>query len=333
MPSAPLNPDAAVTRIALGSCYDPYRPGVIFNRILATDPDLFVFLGDNVYAKTEEDDPELKSLVEAYAALAAEPHFQALRAEVPVLPIWDDHDYGLDDAGGDWPHKLTAEALYEHVWAITDNDPRAQRPGTYFAEILGPVGQRVQLILLDTRFFRTPLTRAPAGSRERYTPSNDPNQNMLGEAQWRWLENELRKPAELRIIVSTLMLMAENHHLESWQNLPQEKQRLIDLVRSTKAEGVVIASGDSHAGALFHADDVAAYPLHELNASSMNVPLTLFVPEPSFPAERYRDGEPFASANFGLVDIDWAAGSMTLRLLDELGNTVREATVAIASLR
>ena len=46
--------------------------------------------------------------------------------------------------------------VFEHVWDVKPEDPRSQREGIYFARSTGPEGRRVQLIFLDTRFFRTP---------------------------------------------------------------------------------------------------------------------------------------------------------------------------------
>ena len=140
------------------------------------------------------------SLKAAYGQLARVNSFSALRQAVPILPIWDDHDYGLNDAGGDWPRKQTAESLYEFVWDIRADDSRAQREGVYFASNIGPEGRRVQVIFLDTRYFRTPLTRNNTDSFGEYLPSNDPRQNMLGDDQWQWFEQYLREPTDFGLI-------------------------------------------------------------------------------------------------------------------------------------
>ncbi len=58
-------------------------------------------------------------------------------------------------------------------------------------------GMRVQVILLDMRWFRSPLKitdQRGAPGKERYLPDPDPTKTMLGETQWAWLADELRKP-------------------------------------------------------------------------------------------------------------------------------------------
>ena len=101
MPAASLNNNQRVQRVALGSCFNPARSDVIFAVINNTQADVLLLLGDNVYAEKETADIELPSLKAAYAALAASPAFADLRRDMPLLVTWDDHDYGVNDGGGD----------------------------------------------------------------------------------------------------------------------------------------------------------------------------------------------------------------------------------------
>ena len=197
MPAAPTNEDRIISRVALGSCFTPYKSDDIFAQVAQQSPDLFIFMGDNVYAQDESYDPELQSLRHAYAELANAPEFARLRQDTSLMVAWDDHDYGQDDTGGDFYAKAFSERLFEHVWAVPEDDPRRQRPGTYYAKTFGPEGQRLQVIVLDTRFFATSFTRNPDPGVGRYTPSTDPQQNLLGSAQWQWLAEQLQQWPEL----------------------------------------------------------------------------------------------------------------------------------------
>ena len=332
MPSAVLADSQEIDRIIIGSCFDQTRSARVFDDIAQRKPDAFLFMGDNVYAEDESDDPALMSLREAYGELAALDSFARLRESVPVLTVWDDHDYGLDDAGGDWPRRQTTEKLYEHVWAINQQDPRAMRDGIYFQRTTGPEGRRVQFILLDTRFFRTPLTPNTGEIPAKYVPSDDPAQTLLGERQWQWFETQLRKPADVRVIVSTILVHSEIHGWESWRMMPRERERFYGLLRSTGAGGVIIASGDTHAGAIYRADDKIDYPLLELNASSMNLPLTSFVKNPMQVPGVYRLGDTYFESNYGMIDINWQSGDIELQLIGETGETVRRATINLSEL-
>ena len=108
--------------------------------------------------------------------------------------------------------------------------------------------RRVRLIGLDLRWFRSPWQptdqRGTAG-KERYLPDTDPAKTMLGEAQWRWLAAQLRAPADVRLLVSSMQCVVEGHRWERWGNLPAERERLYRVLRDTGARGVRILSGDA----------------------------------------------------------------------------------------
>ena len=173
---------------------------------------------------------------------------------MPIIAIWDDHDYGANDAGGDFPYRQQSAALFRSFWQVPDTSPRGQRDGLYDAFTFGPPGQRVQIIVLDLRSFRSslkPTDERGAAGKERYLPDPDPAKTMLGEAQWTWLGERLREPADLRLLVSSIQVLPEGHGWERWGNLPLERERLLELIEASGAGGVVILSGDRHLGALY----------------------------------------------------------------------------------
>jgi alkaline phosphatase D len=187
--------------------------------------------------------------------------------------------------------------------------------------VFGPPGKRVQIIMLDTRFFRSPLKQGEAGAEGRrpYVPDPDPSKTMLGEAQWRWLAQELRRPAEVRLIVSSVQVLADGHTFEGWRTLPREQRRLFDTIRASRAEGVVFLSGDRHLAALYRRAGLLPYPVAELTASSLNRPAVKSDAEWS----TAQIGRVFTPANFGLVEIDWSARRLSLSVRDADGAAQR----------
>jgi alkaline phosphatase D len=224
--SVPAQDGPPLTRIAFGSCAHQAKPQPIWDAVLEYRPELFIFAGDNVYGDVTSG--RMSELEGAYARAATIPGYAKLRASVPVLATWDDHDYGQNDGGADFPYKEAAKRLFLEFWQVPADDPRRTREGIYHAATFGPEGMRVQVILLDTRTFRSPLLRRPS-SDKGYVPDPDPAKTMLGAAQWRWLRAELERPAELRLIVSSVQVLAEGHGFERWGNLPSEQARLLDL--------------------------------------------------------------------------------------------------------
>jgi alkaline phosphatase D len=321
--------DKPLTRIAIGSCSEETEPLPILGAVATLAPDLFLYVGDNVYGDAKAGDMSLPELKQAYADLSMNAHFSAFNMATPILATWDDHDYGVNDGGGDFAGKERAERLFETFWR--DAALGGQHPGIYGSRTYGPPGQRVQVIMLDTRFFRSPLRRSdtPDASGYRpYLPDADPSKTMLGEAQWAWLEAELRRPAEIRLLVSSIQILAEGHPFEAWKTLPSEQARLYRTIRESGARGLVLVSGDRHVAALYRRAGVAPYPLHEITASSLNQAHVRSNAETG----PHQLGPVYTPANFGLVEIDWAARRLDLTVRGMDGAPQRQRALSFADI-
>lgn len=333
MPAIDLGNDQLVNRVAFGSCFNQALDHGVFDTVVSTQADTFLYIGDNVYAEDESDDPNLQSLKEAYGQLAASESFKRLREAIPMLVTWDDHDYGLNDAGGDWPRKEASEALFEYVWAVPESDVRRNRPGIYYERTVGPEGRRVQFIVLDTRFFRSKLTRSktpvPHGRYQQHLGDTD----MLGDAQWQWLEEMLQKPADVRIIASSLQVIPTGHAWEAWHLMPEQRDKFYGLLSRVKPNGVVLISGDRHSAAIYRQTENVPYPLWEITSSSLNAPLSGFVKNIVTEPGEFRQGQPFYDANFGIIDIDWVGGQILLQVRDDKDRVVRAASVKFKDMR
>ncbi|MFK7831594.1 MAG: alkaline phosphatase D family protein [Congregibacter sp.] len=326
--SISLNPDTVVTRVAFGSCFKAQRPeDRVWDAVSRYKPDLFLFAGDALYPDQDDDSPALEHLRAAYRALAEVRPFERLRQQVPVLPVWDDHDYGSNDGGGDFAFKAESEALFENSWGIEASDPRRSRPGIYFSQTLGLAGQRLQLIVLDTRYFRSGLTAARvSGVRgiERYMPSSQDGQMMLGAAQWGWLEKELGKAADLRIIVSSIQVLADGHGWEGWKQLPAEQAKFFNLLRRHGNTPLVLLSGDRHVAGFYARDIGLTAPLLEFTSSALNNTISFPYRELTLAeAGPFRLGELYGGASFGTLDIDWDSGLLSLAIRSDSGVLLR----------
>lgn len=318
-----------LTRILVGSCFNEETPdGTAMSTVAAQEADLFLMIGDNVYGDMNgraylNNQATLDELRESFGELAARPEFQALRARHPMMVAWDDHDYGANDAGREFPFRRMAERIHERFWGLENEDVGAW-PGTYYARSFGPEGQRVQIIMLDTRFFRSPLQPTDewgAKGKERYVPSASEGQDMLGNDQWTWLENQLQQDADLRLIVSSIQVMTtDGHGFEAWSRLPAEQARLYSLVAETGAEGVVFVSGDRHTSFLYKDEAILPYPAYEITASSMNASFS----QTSAEMDRAQIGAGYAPQNFGAIEIDWESGTVRLAINSDTGETVNE---------
>ena len=225
-----------------------------------------------------------------------------------MIATWDDHDYGENDAGADYPMREESRQVFLEFWGEPEGSPRWNRDGVYAAYSYGPAGQRVQVILLDLRYNRSEQLRvSDADYAERdivdmgpYAPTDDLDQNMLGDAQWVWLEQQLRQPADLRIIGTSLPFAMAFTGWETWANYPLEQQYMIDLIDDTGAEGVLFISGDTHWAEFSRLDEGVPYPLWDVTSSGLTEEWYQVSPN----ANRVGDGFTYR-ANYGLIAINW----------------------------
>ncbi|MBC8003466.1 MAG: alkaline phosphatase family protein, partial [Opitutaceae bacterium] len=228
-----LKSDHALTRIGFGSCAKESDPQPIWDSIIALKPELFLLIGDNIYGDTTD----MTVLKSKYDQLGAQPGYVRLRETCPILATWDDHDFGKDDAGVEFSAKRESQRAMQNFFGVPTNSPLRQREGVYDARVYGPPGRRVQVILLDTRYFRTVLRKATDRVKNfgPYTATDDPAATVLGDAQWSWLREQLQQHADVRLICSSIQVVPEDHGWEKWMNHPREREKLYRLIRDTRA--------------------------------------------------------------------------------------------------
>ena len=312
-----------VEAIAFGSCLKQTRPQPIWESVRASKPDVFVLLGDNIYGDTRD----MEKLKSRWATFGAFPEFKKLRSDCRLLAIWDDHDYGENDAGREFPKKAESQQIFLDFLGEPKDSERRKTPGIYDSVTIGPIGKRVQFILLDTRYFRSPLKRTAKREKGKgpYGPNESDQAEILGETQWKWLEKTLREPAEVRIIASSIQVVSTTHGWETWGNFPKERKRFLDLLNKTKANGVIILSGDRHSSEISKLSGPLPYPLFDVTSSAMNQKQ-----RPQAEKNPHRLGERYFDENFGLLKINWTGSKprIAMELRDLNGEVVRKAEVA-----
>lgn len=315
--TVPARAEEPLRHILFGSCLDTHEHPML-DRTLTLPCDLFLFMGDNVYGDTGG----IPLLQEKYRLLKQSRFFKGLR-KVPVMATWDDHDFGQNDGGSDFTHKREAQTEFWNWLDEPADSPRRRQEGVYTTRTFGPPGQRLQVILLDTRYFRSPLRTVPKEQRllgGPYTASDDPTTTMLGETQWRWLEATLDQPADLRLIVSSIQFAPEVHGGECWANLPHEQQRMRSLL---KGQRVAFLSGDRHWSEFSH------HGAFDFTSSSM----TQKHPRGTPTANRHRIvPTTYHLPNVGHLQIDWDAATLTAQIIREDGDVVLEHRVPFAEL-
>eukprot|EP00696_Hemimastix_kukwesjijk_P008518 gnl/Hemi2/20794_TR6886_c0_g1_i1.p1 gnl/Hemi2/20794_TR6886_c0_g1~~gnl/Hemi2/20794_TR6886_c0_g1_i1.p1 ORF type:complete len:454 (+),score=94.35 gnl/Hemi2/20794_TR6886_c0_g1_i1:47-1363(+) len=323
------NPDVVLTRIAFGSCNRHDFPAPVWDSIVATKPDLWIWLGDAIYADTKHSTfvwrPSPVSVMkEKYALQKAVPGYKNLIARVPVLGVWDDHDYGMNNGGNNYGDRAMSQAIYLDFLGEHPDSVRRQREGIYGSYTFGPPGKRVKLILLDTRYFRDPISNGEG--------------DILGEEQWNWFSQQLQDLAteevSLLLIGSGIQVTPTDKPIsEKWGNFRAARARFFaEIQKANIPAPVVLLSGDVHYSEMFKCTldrGDGHTTVHEVTSSGLthsctdNAPLGLcrvilhLVMKSRFNHQGFSTGK-----GFGLIDIGWEEGLVHLQIRAEDGEIV-----------
>lgn len=284
------------TTIAFGSCVREYLDVPAFNTIAANKPDIFVWLGDMVYGDTED----MSVLKKKYDQLKAKTEYQNLIKTTRIIGVWDDHDYGVNDGNKYYPKKDESKLLALDFLDVPKTDPRYDYDGLYSSYTLKSNKKRIKIILLDTRYFLDSLQR-DTKTRYKYLPSS--TGDILGVAQWKWLENELSdKKTDLFIIGSGIQLVAKDHYWEKWANFPTARNKMLNLLQKANPKPLLFISGDRHMAEISQMNiNGLSYPLIDFTSSGLTHTWKGYWEEPN----EYRIGELIVKKNYGLLKIKW----------------------------
>ncbi|CAB9521080.1 PhoD-like phosphatase [Seminavis robusta] len=283
------HPNATLSKIAFGSCHNARKihghvhDNNIWKAISAESPDLFVWTGDAVYPAQRKiaNTTYLKQLFHDMKTNKTIGYRQfASHVKNGIYGVYDDHDYGGNDAGVEMPDKRDRADLFMDFLQLDQSTTTSQttlqeRDGLYYSVTFGTPPEQVKLILLDTRWHRTKhcfpslATKVPLGAglsaATRWALAGfNVNQwwpfwdcwkapTVLGEQQWNWLEQELttNSQANVHIVVSSIQVLTTDPTVESWGHFPLERQRLITLL-GKGISGLVLLSGDVHHAEIFN---------------------------------------------------------------------------------
>jgi len=312
------SPKGVISVIAFGSCGHQNDPQPVLERVVEAKPDLFIYLGDNIYSDTYSMD----TLKMNYDILGSKPEFQKLKASTTILATWDDHDFGWNDSGRHYPYKKESKDIFLNFFGVVDSTV-LQHEGIYHSKTYDVGEKKLQIIFLDLRTFRDKLLPYN-GNRKGdslynytldYSPYTTPDSTMLGEAQWKWVEEQLNQPADLRIIASSTQFGITHNGYEAWANFPHEQKRMLELIKKAKASGVLFISGDVHYAELSKLNEPDLYPIYDVTSSGITSTWDFATPN-----DNRIDG-PVMENNFGLLKINWDEPDpqITAEIIDATG--------------
>lgn len=205
-----------------GSCNgDPDHP--VWQTMKSLDPLFFLGLGDLHYSDPTSDDPAQHRA--AYEEVLAQTNAAAFFLQVPIVHVWDDHDFCGNESDSSTMGRLAARRAFREC---VPHHPLA-RPG-----VTEPIDRaftigRVRFIISDLR-------------------STKSDSAMMGATQQLWLRNELLFARDHDMIAAWISPLTWNSigWPENWGSQPEERRALSDFLRTYHVRDLFILSGDAH---------------------------------------------------------------------------------------
>ncbi|TXE13118.1 alkaline phosphatase family protein [Seonamhaeicola algicola] len=301
--------------LTFGSCNKPNKNNLLWDDVLNLKPDVWIWGGDNIYGDSED----MNKIKADYEMQQKQNGYAELVKNTKIIGIWDDHDFGKNDAGTEYPKKKESQQLMLDFFNVSKNDPRRNQEGIYSSEIFKTNKGSIKVILLDTRYFRTGISKAEInGSQE--------NRTLLGTKQWEWLNNELHNStADFNVIVSSIQTIAQEHPYEKWANFPNEREKLLNLIASSNAKRVILLSGDRHISEFSKLKHKAIpYPLIDFTSSGLTHASFNFKGE----ANSLRHGDVIHTYSFGALYFDFKQKKVTMQMRGD-NNTIQQELVQV----
>ena len=343
-----------LSKLAFASCYHQDKNTTIFKAIKNYKPDVFLWTGDAVYHK---DGHNITTLENNYIKQYKRTDYKNFRESKPKPYIdgtWDDHDYGVNDAGKDLNEKNLRQNLFLNFLEVPLKSKRRTRKGMYSTFTYGPPGKKVRFILLDTRTFRDKHVIPSVGGVSWLHPFGaviacitrffssvfgfdvDYNGDVLGEEQWHWFEQVLNDTVrnghdvKFNIIVSSIQVFSSNPLFEGWTHFPRSRVRLLNIISRNRPKGLIFLSGDVHFGEFLGWDNDEQGGLIEVTSSGLThtctTPYLYGFTCPyilhKFKDHRSSDHFYYTGKNFGSIDFDWKNEMVTISIRNETGHAM-----------
>lgn len=278
---------AELNTIAFGSCNHSHLKQPMWSVIDSHQPDLFLWTGDVIYADTI-DPQEMKR---KYRQQLSVSDYKKFSGKYPVIGIWDDHDFGANNGGKEYPIRAQSQHQFLNFLGEPENSPRRRQQGIYTSYTYGSGKRSVKLILLDTRYHR----ERPGTGRA----------DLLGEVQWQWLENEIKNStATINFIVSGVSVLSDQiPFAEEWNDFKWSRKRLFKLIDQYQLPGVIFLTGDRHFSSHLK-ESVKGREFHEFMSSGLTHYMNRKRVSQVF-KYYYGTENSYFGLNFSLLDIHW----------------------------
>jgi len=287
----------------------------IFETMRRKKSDFMLWLGDNLYYLGRQYNSYDNMFDRNLKVRNLFPVLQVFLAQQPNYAIWDDHDYGWNDADRTFPLKDTSLKVFKGFWPNIYSTKDSAK-GNYFSYRY----YDAEFFMTDDRFYRD--------------PEGDTSGLYFGPVQLAWLKNKLSSSnATFKFICSGSQVLNDSYYGESYAKYPKERNNLLDFIAENNIKGVIFLSGDKHFSEMSKRD-WKGYPMYDFTSSPLTSPVfklhtSGFVNNYSLP------GTLLYRKNFGEISISGEPGNRTckMEIFGKLGDKKWEYVINSSELK
>lgn len=263
-----LDRNKSDARISILSCMLDLVPfkSSLWKSLELSKPDLVFFVGDTVYGDITSEPPGPKTLWRRFMETRRRVPFYHMKELIPCLAVWDDHDYGRNDAGYDYPFKASSLEIFNTFFAQdTRLGDLSHGPGV--STCFSAFGH--DFLMADNRYFR-----------------NDPAPGykaFWGQEQFDWIHKTLsQQKRPLWLIQGSQFFGGYSRKKQSYEkNYDEEFSATLKMLSSLNRP-LIFVSGDLHYTELINLESsLLGFPTFEITSSCIH----------SFPP-KWRDDNP-----------------------------------------
>jgi hypothetical protein len=290
----PAGEPASLT-MAFGSCMSTGSRGWVFDTIAGLEPRVFVVTGDLHYENITSR--RTGRFLEAYDRVHASAPLGRLFRSTPMAYVWDDHDFGDNDADHSSPSKSAARTAYRLAVPsyltpggfVNNRGSQARDRSREAPDGSGAIHQeftigRVRVVITDNR------------SERGETPGH-----LIQPDAEHWLIDRIADPTWPVVIwVSPTPWIGDDTNSDNWSGYGEQRRRIATAIGDRNAN-LVMVSGDAHMVAIDdgehsgYAGEGSGFPVLQAAA---------FDRSGSVKGGRFSHGKYPGAGQFGVVTID-----------------------------
>ena len=274
----------------------------IFKTMAKEKAAFMLWLGDNWYYR-EVDYFSAPGLRYRARRDRAQPVLQPLLKAMPHYAIWDDHDFGPNDADKSYILKDESRRIFLDYWPNPSAGENGQ--GIYTKVSYGDV----DIFMMDDRWFRS-------ANEMDATVNGAPNpaKRMWGAQQMEWLKNALlSSTATFKIIATGNQTLNPMSQAECLQDFPIEFNELQQFLAAEKIAGLLFLTGDRHHSEVIRYQRPGLYPIYDITNSPLTSGVSKVTGTPEAANEARVPGTLVEAQNYTRITVSGPKGGRRLQ--------------------